>query len=135
MSDGTMIVKEIKPVASRLVKRARDLEVYKRAYRAAMQIHEATLNFPKIEQYALADQLRRSSKGICANISEGFTKQKYSVAEFGRFLAMGEGSAGEVQVWLQFAYDLGYIDQKQFAGWEDDYLAILSMLSNLRVRL
>ncbi|TGV76028.1 four helix bundle protein, partial [Mesorhizobium sp. M2D.F.Ca.ET.145.01.1.1] len=57
------------------VKRAKDLEVYKRAYMVSLTVHKATLAFPKIEQYALADQLRRSSKGICANLAEGFAKQ------------------------------------------------------------
>ncbi|TGT90609.1 four helix bundle protein, partial [Mesorhizobium sp. M5C.F.Ca.ET.164.01.1.1] len=56
------------------VGRARDLEVYKRAYAVSLEIHKATLAFPRIEQYALADQLRRSSKAICANLAEGFAK-------------------------------------------------------------
>nr|WP_263499085.1 four helix bundle protein [Mesorhizobium sp. BR1-1-3] len=60
------------------IKRAKDLEVYKRAYVVSLDVHKATLAFPKMEQYALADQLRRSSKGICANLAEGFAKQTHS---------------------------------------------------------
>jgi four helix bundle protein len=53
-----------------------DLEVFQRAYRVSLEIHEQSLRFPKIEQYALADQVRRASKSICANIAEGFAKQR-----------------------------------------------------------
>ncbi|MDX8460915.1 four helix bundle protein [Mesorhizobium humile] len=84
----------------RYVGRARDLEVYKRAYVVSLEIHKATLAFPKIEQYALADQLRRSSKAICANLAEGFAKQPHSKAEFARFISMAMGSCSEVETWI-----------------------------------
>lgn len=52
-----------------------DLEVFKRAYKVSLEIHSLSLNFPKHEQFAgLADQMRRASKGICANIAEGYGK-------------------------------------------------------------
>ncbi len=52
-----------------------ELEAFKRAYRISLEIHRASLEFPQIEQRALADQIRRASKSICANIAEGFGKQ------------------------------------------------------------
>ena len=52
-----------------------DLEIYQQAYKLALITHKLTLDFPKLEQYAgIADQLRRSSKSIVANIVEGFAK-------------------------------------------------------------
>jgi len=51
-----------------------DLEVFQRAYRVSLEIHQKSLKFPKAEQYALADQLRRASKSVCANIAEGHGK-------------------------------------------------------------
>ena len=72
-----------------------DLEVFKRAYRVSLEVHKATLHFPMIEQYALGDQIRRASKSICANIGEGFGKQRQSRAEFRRFLVMAMGSDSE----------------------------------------
>ncbi|MBZ9716957.1 MULTISPECIES: four helix bundle protein [Mesorhizobium] len=77
------------------IKRAKDLEVYKRAYVVSLDVHKATLAFPKMEQYALADQLRRSSKGICANLAEGFAKQTHSKPEFARFISMAMGHAAK----------------------------------------
>ena len=52
--------------------RVEDLEVFRRAYRLSLEVHRASLEFPRIEQFALADQVRRASKSICANLAEGF---------------------------------------------------------------
>ncbi len=52
--------------------RVEDLEVFRRAYRLSLEVHRASLEFPRIEQFALADQIRRASKSICANLAEGF---------------------------------------------------------------
>ena len=128
-------MEKVIPMGANFVKDARDLNVFKRAYSMAISVHRASLLFPKTEQYALADQLRRASKSICANIAEGFGKQNYSTAEFGRFLGMAEGSVTETQIWLQFSLDLGYITRETFSSWDDDCTAIKSMLHKLRKTL
>ena len=74
-----------------------DLEVFRRAYALSLEVHRASLDFPRIEQFALADQIRRASKSICANIAEGFGKQRQSRIEFRRFVMMAIGSADEMQ--------------------------------------
>ena len=48
-----------------------DLQVFKKAYRLSLEVHRASLEFPVIEQRVLADQIRRASKSICANLAEG----------------------------------------------------------------
>ena len=72
-----------------------DLEVFQRAYRLSLEVHRKSLGFPSIEQRVLADQLRRASKSICANIAEGYGRQKRSKAEWKRFLWMAIGSCDE----------------------------------------
>ena len=62
-----------------------DLEVFKRSYRISLEIHRMTLELPRIEQYGLADQLRRASKSIPVNLAEGHGKRR-SQAEFGRYI-------------------------------------------------
>jgi four helix bundle protein len=94
-----------------IIRSFEDLEVYQRAYRLSLEIHKASLEFPKIEQFAMADQVRRASKSICANIAEGFSKQRQSAPEFKRFLMMALGSSDEMKVWISYCLDLGYIDQ------------------------
>ncbi|RUX26672.1 MULTISPECIES: four helix bundle protein [unclassified Mesorhizobium] len=117
------------------IKRAKDLEVYRRAYAVSLDVHRATLVFPKIEQYALADQMRRSSKAICANLAEGFAKQTHSRPEFARFISMALGSCSEMETWISYAFDLGYVAQAQRDEWLQSYVHIYGMLVNLRERL
>ena len=96
-----------------------DLEVYRRAYQVSLAVHRASLGFPPIEQRALADQLRRASKSICANLAEGFGRRGHAPADFRRFVVMGIGSADEMRVWLRYARDLGYVEPAQVAAkWE-----------------
>ncbi len=108
-----------------------DLEVFKRAYAISLEIHRVSLTFPSIEQYALSDQIRRASKGICANLAEGFGKQAHSKAEFKRFVHMAIGSADEMRVWLRYCKDLGYIDEVAWQRWRDEYEVIAKMLTGL----
>ena len=113
------------------IKGFEDLEVFQRAYRLALEVHRVSLKFPKVEQYALADQMRRASKSICVNLAEGYAKQGYSVAEFKRFVQMSVGSADEMRVWCRFCYDLGYIDEPKWHIWRDEYQEIVKMLQGI----
>jgi four helix bundle protein len=111
-----------------------DLEVFQRAYRLSLEVHRVSLKLPGIEQNALGDQLRRSSKSICANIAEGFGKQRLSAAEFKRFLGIAAGSADEMRVWSRYCLDLGYVDEATWQRWRDEYQAIARMLNGLRAK-
>ena len=95
-------------MSARVVKSVEDLEVFRRSYRLSLVLHKPSLEFPRIEQFALADQLRRSSKSICANLKEGFAKQS-SAAEYRRYLMSAIGSSDETQLWLRYCIDLGYM--------------------------
>jgi four helix bundle protein len=108
-----------------------DLEVFKRAYRVSLDVHRASLRFPQVEQKALGGQMRRASKSVCANIAEGFGKQRQSRAEFRRFVMMAMGSADEMRVWLRYALDLGYIGEEKWRTWRDEYQQIAKMLQGL----
>ena len=108
-----------------------DLDVFKRAYRISLEVHRLSLEFPAIEQRALADQVRRASKSIPANIAEGFGKQKQSAAEFKRYLVIAIGSADEMRVWLRYCLDLDYIDEAMWRRWRDEYQTIAKMLQAL----
>ena len=115
----------------RTVRRVEDLAVFQRAYRTSLEIHKASLEFPRIEQYALADQLRRATKSICANMAEGFAKQSYSAAEYRRYLIVAIGSSDETQLWLRYAVDLGYIEEVVGRRWSSEYVEISKMLRGL----
>jgi four helix bundle protein len=112
-----------------------DLEVFKRAYRLSLDVHRRSLEWPAVEQRALADQIRRASKSICANLAEGFGKQVASPAEFRRFVSMAIGSADEMRVWTRYCLDLGYIDQATWQRWRDTYQEVAQMLHGLRQKV
>ena len=57
-----------------------DLEVYKKAFDAAMLIFQESKGFPKEETYSLTDQIRRSSRSVCANLAEAWRKRRYKAA-------------------------------------------------------
>ena len=108
-----------------------DPEVFQRSYKLSLMVHRKSLEMPTIEQHALGDQMRRASKSICANIAEGYGRQKRSKAEFKRFLSMAIGSSDEMRVWVRYALDLGYIDREIWQEWRDEYQAITKMLQSL----
>jgi four helix bundle protein len=86
-----------------------ELDVYNRAFKAAMQIFELTKKFPKEETYSLTDQIRRSSRSVCSNLAEAWRKRRYEGA-FVAKLSDAEAEAAETQVWLQFAVKCQYLD-------------------------
>jgi four helix bundle protein len=108
-----------------------DLEVFQRAYRVSLEVHKSSLKFPAVEQRVMDDQMRRASKSVCANLAEGFGKQRNSKVEFRRFLRIAIGSADEMRVWSRYCLDLGYIDESCWARWRDEYQAIARMLQGL----
>ena len=59
-------MKETKRISS-----VRELEVYRLAFDAAMEIFEISKGFPTEEKYSLTDQVRRSSRSVCTNLAEG----------------------------------------------------------------
>ena len=107
------------------------LEVFQRAYRVSLDVHRTSLLFPDLEQRALADQIRRASKSVCANLVEGFAKQAQSQAEFRRFIVMAIGSADEMRLWSRYCLDLGYVNEVVWQRWRDDYQEIARMLHGL----
>jgi len=114
------------------VRNVEELEVFKLAYALSLAVHKSSLGFPKIEQYDLASQMRRASKSICANLAEGFAKQSDSRPEFKRFVSLALGSSGEMQVWLKYCLDLGYIPESSFQEWNQAYRSVSKMLHKLK---
>jgi four helix bundle protein len=109
------------------IQRHTDLEVYKKAFEAAMEIFEASKKFPKDETYSLTDQIRRSSRSVCANLPEAWRKRRYERA-FVSKLSDAEGEVAETQVWLEFAVKCCYLDRTRATALYQTYEEILRML-------
>jgi four helix bundle protein len=92
-----------------IVKRHDELDVYRMAFEAAMRIFDATKSFPREEVFSLTDQIRRSSRSVCANIAEAWRKRRYEAA-FVSKLSDAEAEAAETQTWIDFASACGYLN-------------------------
>jgi four helix bundle protein len=88
--------------AKKPVRHFRDLDLYQNALAAGLRVYKATKTFPGEERYALTDQIRRSSRSVCANIAEGWRKRRYEAA-FVSKLSDAETEAAETQVHVEFA--------------------------------
>jgi four helix bundle protein len=91
------------------------LKVFKDAYAVAMEIYELSKSFPNHELYSLTDQIRRSSRSVCANIAEAYRKRRYPAA-FTNKITDADGECSETLVWLKFSFDCRYLDQASFEG-------------------
>ncbi len=112
------------------------LDVFRRAYAVSLDVHRASLLFPKIEQYGgMADQLRRSSKSVCALLTEGAARQADNDIEFRRYVRMALGSCEEAKLWCRYAEDLGYATPEAVSSWQSEYAEIGRMLGGLLKRL
>jgi four helix bundle protein len=113
-----------------LIKKHQDLEIYKKSFNAAMQIFELSKSFPFEERFSLTDQIRRSSRSVCANMAEAWRKRRYEAA-FVAKLNDCEAEAAETQTWLEFAVKCGYLDPELGREIYGMYNQILSGLVNM----
>lgn len=117
-------------VRKRILKSAKDLEVYQKAYRLALDIFEANRRWPAEERYSLTDQIRRSSRSTCANIREAWAKRRYK-AHFVSKLTDADGENSETDTWLDFAKDCGYLSPENHSRLTEECRQIGSMLGSM----
>ena len=114
-----------------MIQSFRDLKVYERSYKAALDIYRISSGLPKEESYGLTSQMKRAATSIPLNIAEGYGKRE-NVNEFKRFLLMADGSCDEMKVLLDLTKDLGFIEQEVHQIYEQEYDEIGKMLMVLR---
>lgn len=114
------------------IRHSRDLQVYRRAFAAAMKIFELTKRFPPEEKFALVDQIRRASRSVCSNLAEAWRKRRY-VAVFKNKVTDSMQEASETQCWLEFSLACEYIEQATFSELDDEYEQIIAMLNSMEM--
>ena len=114
----------------RSIRHFRDLEVYRRAFAAAMKIFQLTKEFPRDERYSLVDQMRRASRSVCSNLSEAWRKRRY-IAVFKNKVTDSMQEASETQCWLEFSLACGYIERTTFDDLDKEYEEIIAMLNSI----
>ena len=112
------------------IRHFRDLDVYRRAFKAALKIFKLTKDFPVEERYSMVDQIRRASRSVCSNLSESWRKRKY-IAVFKNKVTDSMMEASETQCWLEFSLACEYIEQPTFDELDREYEEIIAMLNSI----
>jgi four helix bundle protein len=95
-----------------------------------MEIFHLSKAFPREEIYSLTDQIRRSSRSVAANLAEGFRKRRYPNV-FVNKLTDCDAEAAETQVWIDFAFDCGYMSKENHDNLVSQYEEVGRMLAGM----
>ncbi len=108
----------------------KDLEAFKKAYALAMDIFEISKSFPAEEKYSLTDQVRRSSRSVCANFGEAYRRRNYP-AHFVSKLTDSDAENTETEIWIKFAFDCKYVNEGTFLNLESRSSEVGRMIGHM----
>ena len=108
----------------------KQLDVYIESKKLVKMVYELLRKFPKEEQYALCDQLRRAVISVPSNIAEGLGR--YSIKEQVHFLEIAYGSLREVDCQMDIASDLGYVTNMETAELFEEINKVGAILAGMR---
>lgn len=111
----------------------RNLKVWQKSHSLTLDVYRSTTLFPKEEMYGLTSQMRRSSASIGANIAEGCCRK--GDRDFGRFLQIAVGSAGELENHLLLAWDLGLLNAGDYHRLSEEAVEVKRMLASFLQKL
>ena len=112
------------------IKNYKDLRVFQNAMNAAMEIFHLSEKFPPEEKYSMTDQIRRSSRSVCSNITKAWRKRRFKTPFIAK-LNDSEGEACETQVWIEFARQCKYLDDDACSELDAAYDQIMGQLAKM----
>ena len=108
----------------------RDLEIYKKAHKLAVEIHEMSLQLPRFEMYEEGRQIRKSSKSVKDTIVEGFGRRRYK-QEFIKFLTYSLSSCDETVSHLHTSYETKSLkDKEKYQYFCEEYDCLGKMINS-----
>ena len=105
------------------------LKVWQEAKRLVVDVYHLLDSFPKFENYALCDQIRRATVSVPSNIAEGSGRK--SLKEQIRFLEISYGSLMETYNQLLIAIDLSYITEDSVESIKPNIDSVAKMINGL----
>ena len=108
----------------------KDLLVYEKSYKLAIEMYKEMPNLPKKETFGLVSQIKRAATSVPLNIAEGYGKGAMG-KELARFLMMARGSCAEMEVLISFCKDFGYINAAKAEEYTERYTEVGKMLTGL----
>jgi four helix bundle protein len=112
------------------IRSAKDLIVYQKAYTLAMEVFSVSKSFPKEERFSLTDQMRRSSRSVCANLREAWAKRRYE-AHFTSKLTDADGENAETDTWIDFARSCEYLNTETHQKLTEQCVEVGKMLGSM----
>ncbi len=111
------------------MKTYRDLIVWQKGKKLAVDVYKQTKPFPREELYGLTSQMRRSAVSVPANIAEGYGRQ--STKDYLRFLKIARGSLFELQTLIDISSELQLLSKDSYEILLENTFEIDRMLSSL----
>jgi four helix bundle protein len=118
---------------SRFARDVSDLDVFQIAYGLAMDVYQISKTWPLEEKFALATQIRRSSRSVCSNLAEAWRKREYK-RDFELRISNAHSECEETKTWLSFARDCGYISSEQHDGLKGKAASVSAMLYKMMIQ-
>ena len=106
----------------------RELLAYQKAFHLAMEIFKISKSFPVEEKYSLTDQIRQSSRSVCANIAEAYRKRRYT-NHFISKLTDSDAENSETNVWLEFSFSCDYISKEVYTNLTEQNIEIGKLIN------
>ncbi|KKS04522.1 MAG: hypothetical protein UU56_C0005G0021 [Candidatus Curtissbacteria bacterium GW2011_GWA2_41_24] len=113
----------------KMIRSYKDLIVWQKAFKLALNVYEVTKKFPKEEVYGLTSQMRRCAISIPSNIAEGYARHRR--LEYIQFLQIAFASGAELETQLLIAKELGLVGQKDFETVSSQLDEVMKMLNSL----
>ncbi len=118
-----------------LIEGVSQFKAFQEANSLILEIRPLAKNLPQTEQFnGIADQMRRASTSICANLTEGFGKNTSKI-ELRRFVRIALGSAHEMDFWLKLSGDLDYLDKQIVNNLRERYNLVSRLLKGFEKTL
>lgn len=111
----------------------KNLEAYKESKTLVKQVYTLLKQFPREEQYALCDQLRRAVISVPSNIAEG--SGRTSAKDQAHFFEMAFGSLMEVDCQIDIAHDLSYVSSEEHEDVSKQISQVAALLSGMRRKI
>lgn len=111
----------------------KNLEAYKESKTLVKQVYTLLKQFPREEQYALCDQLRRAVISVPSNIAEG--SGRTSAKDQAHFFEMAFGSLMEVDCQIDIAQDLSYVSSEEHEEVSKQISQVAALLSGMRRKI
>jgi four helix bundle protein len=108
----------------------KQLYSYQEAYNLSLEIFKISKEFPPEEKFSLTDQIRRSSRSVCANITEAYGKRRFP-RHFISKLSDSDTEKGETIFWLDMAKDCEYLDPERHQKLVDRYEKLGKMIGKM----